>query len=246
MDFTKVMIALGVATNLTSTEGATMLAKFANITKLPTSDYERLGSVIVDLGNNYATTEADIVAFAMRLAGAGSQVGLSQDQIMGISAALSSVGIEAEMGGSAVSKLMINMQASVKTGSEELGKYAQVAGMTADEFTRLFGEDAAAALEAFFSGMALSGDDAVLILQDLGIEEVRLRDTMLRLSNAGGLLNNTLDTASRAWDENTALAEEANKRYATTESKFKMAENAAKNLQVAIGDQLTPGAWSNG
>ena len=146
LDFTPVMIALGAATNLTSTEGAAMLAKFANITKLPTGDYERLGSVIVDLGNNYATTEADIVAMALRLAGAGAQAGLTQDQIMGISAALSSVGIEAEMGGSAVSKLMLNLQASVKTGSEELDKYAQVAGMTADEFTRLFGEDAAAAL----------------------------------------------------------------------------------------------------
>jgi hypothetical protein len=33
---------------------------------------DRLGATIVDLGNNFATTEADIVNFASRIAGAGN------------------------------------------------------------------------------------------------------------------------------------------------------------------------------
>lgn len=60
------------------------------------SDYSKLGSVVVALGNNFATTEADIVSMASRLAATGELTGLSEAQIMGLATAMSSVGIEAE------------------------------------------------------------------------------------------------------------------------------------------------------
>lgn len=114
-EFTDVMADLKVATNL-GDEGASQFAKFANITGMSQDKFENLASTVVELGNNMATTESDVVDMAMRLAGAGTQVKMSEADIMGFSAALSSVGIEAEMGGSAMSKMMINMQLAVETG----------------------------------------------------------------------------------------------------------------------------------
>lgn len=116
VDFSETIAKLGVTTNMTTDEAASELAKFANITQMNMKDIDRLGSTIVDLGNNMATTEADIVAMGMRLAGAGTQVGMTEDQILSFSAALSSVGIEAEAGGSAFSKVMVNMQLAAETG----------------------------------------------------------------------------------------------------------------------------------
>lgn len=96
--FTKTMIDMGESTNLSAETAATELARFANITQMSQSKFSNLGSSIVDLGNNFATTEAEISAMALRLAGAGSQIGMSEGDILGFAAALSSVGIEAEAG----------------------------------------------------------------------------------------------------------------------------------------------------
>lgn len=114
-EFTEVMVKLGMSTNLNAEEAASSLAKFANITKMSTDNYDKLGATIVDLGNNFATTEHDIVEMATRLASTGTITGKTEPQMMAIATALSSVGIEAEAGGSAISKLMKKMDVSVQT-----------------------------------------------------------------------------------------------------------------------------------
>ena len=103
-EFARTMIDLGNSTDIVADEAASVLAKFANITGMSQSEFDNLGAALVDLGNNCATTESAIMTMSMRLAAAGHQVGLSEAQILGFAAALSSVGIEAEMGGSAFSK----------------------------------------------------------------------------------------------------------------------------------------------
>lgn len=141
LKFTRTMIDLGNSTNLAAEEGASELAKFANVTQMSQQDFDRLGSAIVDLGNNFATTEADIVAMGMRLAGAGAQIGLSQSEIMGFAAALSSVGIEAEMGGSAFSTAMVKMQVACETGLEPVQKLSAQTGLSLREL-QLMSENA--------------------------------------------------------------------------------------------------------
>lgn len=243
LSFTEVMINLGESTNLTADEAATSLAKFANITNMSSENYERLGSVIVDLGNNFATTEADIVNMATNLASTGELTGLTEPQIMALATAMSSVGIEAEAGGSAMSKLLKKIQVSCETGNASLEEFASVAGMSASEFKKAFEEDAVGALSSFLSGLndtERNGKSAIAILQDMDLTEVRLSNTILSLSNANGVLSDAVDTANNAWDENTALQEEADKRYGTTESQIEMLKNEVTKLAIEFGDELAP------
>jgi len=240
--FAKTMIDLGESTNLTSDAAASMLAKFANVTQMDPSYYENLGSVIVDLGNNFATTEADIVNMSSYLASAGTLAGFTQTDILGLSAAMSSVGIEAEAGGSAMSKLITQMQVAVETG-DGLIDFASTAGMTAQQFADTFENNAVGALQAFITGLndvERNGASASVILQQMNLDDIRLSNTIRALASSNGLMSSAVSTASQAWEENNALANEANKRYATLESKIQMTKNSANNLKIAVGDALTP------
>lgn len=242
-DFTRTMIDLGNSTNMVAADAASEAARFANIMGMSQNEFQNLGSTLVDLGNNYATTESEIMSMSLRLAGAGRQVGLSEAQILGFAAALSSVGIESQMGGSAFSKALIKMEVAAATGGDALEDFARVSGMSASQFKDLWERDAASAFQAFIVGLSKmdeEGVSAIKTLDDIGIAEIRLRDTLLRATNASELFNKTQATANAAWAKNTALTTEANKRYATTKSRLTNLKNTALMFARQIGDDLNP------
>jgi TP901 family phage tail tape measure protein len=241
--FTRVMIDLGETTNLTADEAATALARISNIMGTSSSDVDRMGAAIVELGNNSATTEAEIVTLATRLAAAGRIAGLSEADIFAFASTLTSVGVEAEAGGTALSKVFIAMRDAVITGGKELDVFAKTAGVSSEQFQQSFGEDSAGAISMFVGGLGRineAGESTTEVFDDLALKDQRLMRALLSTAGAGELLNEQLGLSREAWEANSALVEEAEKRYATTEARMAMAKNALNDLAIDLGSTLLP------
>lgn len=242
-EFTRVMIMLGDTTNITAEEAGDSLARLANLLNLTTDDFERMGSAIVDLGNKFPTTESEIASMASRLAGTANMLHISAQDVLGIANAISAVGLEAEMGGNAISKTLREMQLAVENGTERLDIFAQIANMTATEFVKLFRDDATSALVAFIDGLGDTnriGKSTTQLLSELNITELRQVDTLSRLATNVDTLNESLEVSRNAWDENLALSIEAGKRYQTTESQIQFMKNAWSQTAVTIQKALNP------
>jgi len=243
LGFTKVMADLGATTNLTSRDAAMQLARFANITEMAAGDMERLGSTIVDLGNNTATTEAEIVEMAMRLAGAGKTVGLTEAQIMSLSASLSSVGIRAEAGGTSFSKVMRLIDKEIGTGTQKMDDFASVSGKSTAQFEKDWEENAGLAILDVIEGLATmgkEGENINIILDELGFKGIRMSDALLRASGSGDKFRKTMALGNKAWIENLALTKEAELRYKTMASRLSMLKNRVMQLAAAYGDVMIP------
>lgn len=248
LEFTETVAKLGVAVDGIEAEtAAAALAQIDNVVDRTKDNFTEFANVLVDLGNKGNSTEADILEFAKRLAGAGAQAGLSGAEIFGLGAAMANVGLNAEAGGTAMSRLLSQMSRAGAEGAEASQKFADFAGRidttvsSGQAFAALFEKDASRALDLFFSGLsdaAAKGQNLNVILSDLGVNEVRQRDTTLRLAGAQGELAKQFDLARKAAEAGTALNEEARKKFATFDNQLKLFLNSIKLVAIEFGTPL--------
>lgn len=241
--FTRTMIDLGETTNLTADQAATSMARMANIMQTPQVDIQRMASTLVALGNAGASTESEILDMSMRIAGAAKQVGISEAATLGFANALSSVGIEAEAGGTAISRVFSVIASAVADGGDSVTAFADIAGMSASAFATAFEEDAAGATIAFIEGLdgiKASGGNVFAVLQELELGDIRVRDALLRAAGAGDLFRESLALGAKEWETNNALQTEAEKRYDTTAAKLEIARNNVTDLAIDVGGVLLP------
>lgn len=245
LTFSRTMIDMGESTNLSAEDAASSIAKIANILGLTSDEYKRFGSSVVDLGNNFATTERDIVEMTNRLAAGGRLAGLTAPDILGLATAMSSVGIEAEAGGTAMTQTLTAIGNAVsltgKGAADDLNLIAKTAGMTSEEFQQAWKEKPVVALQSFIKGLKNAQEKGVnmnAILAQLGMTGIRQSNMLKSLALASDKMGDAVDRSNKAWKENTALTNEANKRYETTESQLKMFKNQVTDLAIEFGGPL--------
>jgi len=212
--FTDAVAKIAVTTNLTQEAAAIGFARIAAVIGEPIENIDQMASAVVDLGNKFEVNEAEIITFSQRIAGMGKVAKLTVDELFGIGAAFASVGIQAEAGGTAVNKVLLELQKQGKTGGE--------------------------AFIEFVANLEEQGDKAAFVLEDLGFKQARTQRAFLSLAGAGGKLAEAMGIANVAFEENVALNEEAAKRFETTASQIQLTKNNITALNIEIGDKLLP------
>lgn len=190
LNFTKTYADLQESTNISGSEGAADLQRFLNLTEQSTQNVARVGGVIVELGNNFATTETEILAMAIRMASTGDLAGFTSTEILALSAALSSVGIGAEAGGSAAGKLMKSMQLAAELGADAYDLLGGTYGNAVD-----------------FSYFISSKENLLSVAQELGITTdyvEQLGQSWLDMEKFAQVSGKTADQFRTDWADNPA------------------------------------------
>lgn len=239
IDFTEVMAQMGSATNLVGEEGAATLARFMNVMGTSQGEIRNIGSAIVDLGNNSATTESEIAEMALRMGKYGSSVRMSAADVLGYSAALSSLGIEAQMGGSAIGRTWLSIETAVASGGEGLTKFAKYSGKSAEEFKKQWNTDSSGAFNGLLKGLQ-SAENLTLALDDLGINNTQDIQAMMALVNGYDLVTESVNRSNTAYKENTALQEEFDRKAETTASQLSVTKNNIVEAARSIGETMLP------
>lgn len=299
--FTEVMAKLNVATNVAGEGGAQAMAQFLNITEKDFANLDRVGAALTELGNNSATTEQGILEMSHRAATGLAAVGMTAQDILAVSAAINSVGIEAQAGGSAISKLGITMDKAANVGGQQIQRlldawgdetgriqsiydlytlldampsqdgwknfayslgmtasdtralmnsalaaerFSQAMGMTVDEFSRGWNADSANQMLNFFRALGEmdgtdAGDNMLWVMDQLGIREIRQSNMVRALAGNWELYANMLGLGRKAYEENIALENEANRAFSTNESRRTMNANKEQNALEAMGETVT-------
>lgn len=239
--FTEVMAMIGSATNLYGEAGAKTLARFMNVANVSQDEVQNLGSSVVDLGNHFATTEAEIADMAMYMGATGTAVGISAQDILAYSTALSSLGAEAASGGSAVSRIWMDIQSAVSKGGKSLSTFAQMSGKSSAQFAADWKSNASGAFKDLLVQLSKS-KDLVGDLQKLGFENIRDMQALQKLAGPTGiqLLNDALDRSNKAWDENTALVNEFESKAGKTAGQIAVMKNNLVEAGRSLGEAFLP------
>ena len=248
---TEYIIQLNDSTNLTAENGASYLMTILNLINkgmpVTAEQFRKLGNVTVWLGNNFNTTEDDIAAMAARLAPAAAQINMTEADVMALATAMSEAKITAEGGGTAMTQVITNINkqmANFKNGAESnLGRIAELSGMTAEEFAYAWEHEPIRAIQAFVKGLGQLSEDGEYtstVLEELDMDGIRQALTLNSLSLTYEHLDKAIEGANSQWENGAALADEANKKYATAGSQIQQLKNSLVLLGDSFGKLILP------
>ncbi len=241
--FVETVGKLGIASDLAGERAATTLARILTVTDTDVGQVDRLASAIVDLGNNFAATESEIAASATRVAQSTAQFETSAAEVAGIGAALRTVGIEAEAGGSVIGRAFQSINDAVRSGGSGLQALEKIIGSTGKEIQETFQRDSTEVFRRFVEGLGRiqkSGGDVSAALETVGLTGVRVVQVLGTLATRSDVLGQALDRSNTAFKENTALNVEALVATKSFTAQMQLVSNVVNEAAAEIGRALAP------
>jgi len=244
-NFAQTMAQLAAVTNLSGEAAANFLARFSNLTGLPKDQVDELGATLFALGKAFPAIESEIATFGLRVARVGTFVGLTSGQVLAFATAMASTGVQAEAGGTALSRVLANMATAVASGGVRLEQFAAVAKKSTNEFRDSFKTEggAAGAVLAFVEGLKrirAEGGNVFATLEAMQLSEVRVRDTLLALSLGSEQLTRALDVQDNQVQSTADFIKAYGERTKTTDSQITIFKNNVEALGISLFDAIGP------
>lgn len=249
-DFGEVVSNLDIATNMDADTIAEKLGQLNGIMPDINDNYEAFGDALVRLGNNMPAQESAIMDVTSRIGSMGSIVGMTTPEILAWATAIASTGQGSESAGTAISNTMSDIETAVSSGGDKLQAFADVAGMSAQEFADAWNNTPSEAMQAFVEGLKRINEEGGSVdgtLQGLGITGVRQKQALQGLTQTCDTLNDSLTMSEDAWNgvgdewgEAGDAAREAAQKSEGFSGALQILKNSANELGYEFGQAMIP------
>jgi len=233
---------LGVATNIAGDEAATLLTRILQTSGEGVGKIGNLASSVVTLGNNFATTESEIVKFGKEIITATRDIGISTAAAVGLGTTLAVAGQRAEASRTAISRLSQAIRSAATTGGDDLESLASITRLTGDQIVESLGVDAEKVILGFVEGLGRAqkqGEVTLDVLRRFGIDGQEAAGVFNGLSARVETLADALNQSNDAYVAGNAQIIEASRAYATQEGAVGRLSNTFNLLRKNLGEAFS-------
>lgn len=210
LKFSNAIEDLKLTSNIISDEQVGQFAKFIEVSSDSFDNADRLASVITRLGNEMATTEAEVLANATEIQKGVAVWNTAASSVLGLGAATSTLGSEAEASRSAIQTTFSVIDKAIASGVG-LEKILKLTGLTQKDLSKQFNQDATGVFVKFIGGLSKAkaeGENLNNILTEVDITEKRAFTVIGALAANYGVLQSAMATAADEYKLNAALSKE--------------------------------------
>lgn len=201
-----------------------------------------VGSTVNVLSQNCTASKPYLVEFAQRMAGIGSQAGLTIPQILAFGAVLDANGQKVEMSATAIQKVIMNL-------ANKNHEFAATLGMDAQVLNETLKHSAKDGLLMFLEALQKMGQDvgfenATMTLapafKDMGLDAARVSQVLSTLAMHLDEVKWQMGEADRAFNEASSATHEYEIFNNTAQAAIDKARKRVGELAIALGEKLYP------
>lgn len=194
-----------------------------------------IGSAVNQVAQSTSASEPYLVEFTARMGGVGKQANMSVTDIMGFASALDQNMLRSEMASTALSGLIMRIY-------QEPAKYAKLAQMDVEQFTKLVQTDVNEAVISFLEALNKMGGMAQIapVLKDMQLSGAEAASVISTLAGNVTLVRREQENANRAFIEGTSITNEYNVQNNTVQAELDKARKAFQDVRIELGERLQP------
>lgn len=194
-----------------------------------------VGSAVNSVAQNSSAAEPYLVEFTARMGGVGKQANMAITDIMGFASALDQNMLRSEMASTALSGLILKLY-------QEPSKYAQLAGLQVEEFTKLMSEDVNEAVLTFLEALNRMGgmDKMAPVLDKMSLSGAEAASVISALAGSVEKVRKEQLGANQAFIEGTSVVNEFSVQNSTVQAELDKAKKRFADIRVELGEQLLP------
>ena len=194
-----------------------------------------IGSAVNQVAQSTSASEPYLVEFTARMGGVGKQAGMSVTDIMGFASALDQNMLRSEMASTALSGLIMRIY-------QEPAKYAKLAQMDVEQFTRLVQTDVNEAVISFLESLNKMGGMAQIapVLKEMQLSGAEAASVISTLAGNVALVRREQENANRAFTEGTSITNEYSVQNNTVQAELEKARKAFQDVRIELGERLQP------